>query len=423
MDARIKALIDFTQSKFGLDNYRLHTHKLYRRVHLFNDTVYTLSMEWFPAHVEGRNNDGSNPDGTAVIDVDVHTRQFERVIFVGGKSYSKGIRFGHFNTDDIIKWIEDETGLRYGKQFHQVKKEERELHFQACIDGVAVSPSGSIDMKVDEEGRLILFTVNGHFPAKERVKEETFSLTLTDVEPLAKAQLKLVHFPSNKQKRIIPVYGVEEIYITNDQTATIPFEPVADVRRHVKIDKTLHWQTPINRPFERTEISLSEDVKPEQAFVLEPHPDTFPITKTEQEQCKQAVEHFMRQVFPKETGEWVLTTLHRDRGYILATLKRSKQDNRLFQSKLFVFLDPTNFQAVNYMDNKTLLEVFQHFEQPQSVTLNKNAAYEKIRAMITLTPVYVFDFEQNQYILCGKVDCQYGVHAVNGEVVVFLRAV
>ena len=38
--------------------------------------------------------------------------------------------------------------------------------------------------------------------------------------------------------------------------------------------------------------------------------------------------------YPNDTGKWVLQTLHRDNGYIHATLKASKQDYRVFQRKI-----------------------------------------------------------------------------------------
>ena len=48
MDIRIKELVELTQKKFGLSNYYLQEHQFYRSVNEFNETVYTLSMEWFP---------------------------------------------------------------------------------------------------------------------------------------------------------------------------------------------------------------------------------------------------------------------------------------------------------------------------------------------------------------------------------------
>lgn len=76
------------------------------------------------------------------------------MIFVGGKSYANGNTFANLDTNDIISWIEKETGLAYGKQFQLKKEKEGELHFQECIDGVAVSPSGYIELHFDDEKKL-----------------------------------------------------------------------------------------------------------------------------------------------------------------------------------------------------------------------------------------------------------------------------
>ena len=177
-------------------------------------------MEWFPNHVTEQEDDGSNPEGTASIEINVKSRKFKSAIFVMGKSYAEdGIMFANRNTEDIIKWVEDETGLTYGKQFQIHKEEEGEVHFKECIDGVAVSPSGSIEVKFDQEGKLTFFAVHGQFPSKEIVKEETYLLSFEKLEHLAKEQLKLIEYPSFEQKKLFPVYAVEEIYVTNDQTS------------------------------------------------------------------------------------------------------------------------------------------------------------------------------------------------------------
>lgn len=421
MDIRIKELIDFTKTKLGLDNYYLQHHRLYRNVNIFNETVYTLSMEWFPNHITEREDDDSNPEGTAVIDINVHSRKFESVIFVDGKSFANGITFSNFNRNDIITWLEQETGLTYGKQFHLHKEEEEEeegeLHFKECLDGVAVSPSGSIEIRFDPEGKLTFFAVNGQFPSKEIVKEETYTLTLEKVEHLAKKQLKLLEFPSYEQKRLFPVYAMEEIYVTNDKMSTIPFEFIVDVRSYLELDRPVYWDAPINKPFERQEIQLIEDVSIDQALSCDPSPDSFPITKVEQEKCIVAIKKFLRQEYPNDTGKWTIKTLHRDKGYIHATLRVNQQGIRVFQRKLTIMIDAHSLQVLNYIDNKPMLEMFDQFQAPEKITISNEEAYEKIKELFELKPYYVYDFKQNQYVLCGNLDCQYGVNASNGEII------
>ena len=239
MDLRVKEIIDFTKIKFGLSSYYLQRHRIDRNVNIFNETVYTFCMEWFPNHVTVQEDDGSNPEGTASIEINLKSRKFKSAIFVMGKSYVEdGITFINRHMENIIKWVEDETGLTYGKQFQIYKEEEGEVHFQECIDGIAVSPSGSIEVKFDREGKLTFFAVNTQFPSKEIVKKETYSLSFEKVERVAQQQLKLIEFPSFEQRKIFPVYAVEEIYVKNDQTSTIPFEFIVDVKSFLQIDKT-----------------------------------------------------------------------------------------------------------------------------------------------------------------------------------------
>jgi len=110
--------------------------------------------------------------------------------------------------------------------------------------------------------------------------------------------------------------------------------------------------------------------------------------------------------------------LHRDNGYICATLRLNQQDNRIFKRKLTIMINPNSFEVLNYVDNQMFLEMFDDFQTPSKIMINEERAYEKIKEYIELNPYYVYDFEQKEYILCGKLDCHYGVNAATGEVVV-----
>lgn len=417
MDERIQELVNLTKMKFGLDSYSLQTYEIYRKVNFFNDTVYTLSMEWFPNH-ETVNKDGSNPEGAAVIEIDIHTHKFTSVIFVMGKTYAQnGVSFAHFTKKDIINWIEQETGLTYGKQFNLRKEVEGEFHFMECIDGVAVSPSGYIELHFNKEGKLTFFSIHGQFPSKQMVREEEYSLTFEKIEHLANEQLKLIEFPLFEQKRLLPVFAVEEIYVKNDQTSTIPFEVFADANSYVKIDKPIYWNEPLKQTFNQKELTWNEEVSVEQAYAFEQSPDSFPISKEEEETCIIAVTDFLRQAYPNDTGIWILKTLHREKGYIHAILRTNKQDNRVFQRKLMLIIDAKTLQVMNDMDNKSMLEIFDEFQAYEKIPIKKEEAFEKIKDLFELKPIYVYDFSQKQYVLCGKIDCKYGVNALTGKVI------
>lgn len=50
MDKRLQDLVDWTKEKLKLDSYFLKTSSIQRKVNTYQETVYTLCMEWFPLH-------------------------------------------------------------------------------------------------------------------------------------------------------------------------------------------------------------------------------------------------------------------------------------------------------------------------------------------------------------------------------------
>lgn len=125
LNANIQQLIDQTKAKFGLNLYYLKRHSFYRYVNMFNETIYTFNMEWFPSHEAEPVDDDVNPDGTAVIEVNLNTGQIESVIFVMDKTYAQhGVTFKRPYPAHVIQWIEQETGLIYGEHFHMHQKEK-----------------------------------------------------------------------------------------------------------------------------------------------------------------------------------------------------------------------------------------------------------------------------------------------------------
>lgn len=416
MDFRIKELVNATQQTYGLDNYYLHTNEIYREVTMLGETDYLLSMEWFPSHIKEWKED-YNPEGTAVITLDLLSNNYKSVIFVGGKSYANRTPFQNIELNSVIQWMEAEVGLEYGKQFYLVKVERGEYHFAECIDGIPISLGGRMELRFDTEGRIIFYSVYGQFPSSSLVQKEYYSLTLQAVEPLAKNQLQLIEYPVYEMKHLLPIYGIEEIYITNDGTTTIPFEMISGTRARLNIDQVMQWEQADTKQFARTEIRLQEVVTIEQAIAREPHPDSFSITDIEQAQCITAVEVGLSQLYPDESGQWILKTLHRERGHIQATLRMNAPSNRIFQRKLFLFIDTNNYKVINYMDNKLMLDTFDEFKSEGEIAVSHDEAYDKLKGWFELTPVYVYNPGQTKYVLCGKLDCNYAVKATSGDVV------
>ncbi|MEK3888737.1 hypothetical protein [Bacillus sp. FSL K6-3431] len=410
----IDNIINDTRKKFGLSNYHLYRTHFFKKSNVYNEVRYTYSMEWFPNDVSQIADEDTNPTGTACIEYDLHNHSYESVIFVGGVSYAEGIIYKN-NLKDVTHWIEVETGLRNEQDFHLQKIDEQTFYFQGSINGIPFSPSSTIEIRVDQNDKLTLFSIYGDFPNKDLVIEDNFTLTIDAVEQIAKTQLKLLEFPTDEDKQLLPIYGVEEIYIANKESKTLDFQ--LDERSRLLIDKTLNWETPLDKPFMRKQLEFGSEVTMEQAFSKEFDIDSHPITESIQAQCIIVVRDFLRQVYPSESGKWTLKSLHRNNGYIDAVLKLQVQnDYKIFQRKIIVMINGATLDAVNYIDNESFLEIYQDFTAIEP-TVEHHIAYEELKPFITLTPVYVYDLHQEKYILCGKLDCEYGVHAATKEII------
>jgi len=417
MEQKIQALIAATKEKFGLTNYYLHTSSFHRNLDIFEDTTYIFTTEWLPSHAKKVEEDDLNPPGTAIIDIDVHTGQLKRILFVNNKSFAEKNLIVSTSTNDIIQWIEEETGLTYNEQFQLIEEENGRLFFKECLMGIPVSPSGFIEIKYNQDGQLTLFSAIGQFPPKEKFKQDIPALSLEKVADLPKKQIKLIEFPLEKQKQILPFYGFEEIYIANDLTRTIPYEFFVNDKIQLAIDKIIYWDSPIKQSFEKTFLTVDNDVTLEQVISREYHPNLLPITNLEKEQCISTVSDFLRQEYPNDTGKWLLTTLYRQDNYIYATLKYNKHSNFIFKRKLLVIIDAENLQAINSMDSQFMLNTFEAYTTVEKGTITENQAFDKLKDHLELTPIYVYDKRLAQYILCGKLDCAFAVNARNGELV------
>lgn len=416
MDSRIQAFVDQAQTTFGLGNYYLHHHSLWRDVNHFNETSYTLCLEWFPNGTVS-DEDGSNPDGTAVIEYNVNTGKLKNAIFVMGETYAQGGITFNGGTEEVIKWIEQETELTYNEQFQLHNETENEIEFRSFIDNTPISPSGMIEVKWNDKRQLIFFSVHGEFPMGDTVKCESYTLSLEKAKHIAKKQVKRLEYPSFEQKKLFAVYAVEEIYIRNKDQMTKSFEMLQDGGTSKKTNHVLQWNEPISGAFERKEIDLQEEITADEAFSCTPSPTTLPITEEDEKKCVEAVERLLRHAYPEDSGIWCVTTLHRDKKFLVATLRTNQHETRVFERKLSVFLDPHLMDVVNYIDNQFMLEMYDSLEAPGNVTITQDEAYEKLKGLFELQPFYVYDDEQKQYILCGKLDCHHGVNAETGEVV------
>lgn len=418
MDPRLQQLIHFTKEKIGLEKYRLHTTDIYLERSL-SGAMPILSMEWFPNEVEEPIEDDMNPPGTAVVELDIKSRRFKSIIFVQAKTLADRIRFDKSDQEGIIRWIEQETGLTYDRQFSLKKREGLRSTFQSCYEGIPTSPTGYIEIELDEAGRLVFFSSHGDFPSDKLVLEQQYTLTIDqDIEQIAFQQLKLVRFPSQKEEKWQSVYAIEEIYVAADKQTTIPFELDMNMRNAVKVGQVMRWDAPLTEPFARQSLDLDrKSLTVEQAFSFESNLEQHVITIQERAKIIEAVLQFLRKEFPNDSEKWILKRIYRDENYVLAELKPYPEDAGGYEKKMKVFIDPVTFEAINYINNAWLLEAFKNYKASEKITVSKSEAFEQIKAKLELSPIYVYDFERKRYVLCGKLDCHVGVLASGGGLV------
>ncbi|WP_345240708.1 hypothetical protein [Pontibacillus salipaludis] len=412
MKQKLEAIEERMKRKFGLEDYTLERTHLHREVEAFEQTHYVYNMEWFPEG-SGPVEDDLNPEGTASIDVDVHTGEVRSLIFVSGVSKAKTPTLP--NEQDVIHWVEQETGLTHREHFFLKSKQDRTYMFYSAVNGIPTNPSGIISVEVNDEDELVFFTIHGYFPEVHDVQDESFSLSLEDIPDLIKDQLMLVNVPLMETKRFESVYALEEIYITNDGKKTRPFH-FTDSVHLVPIGETMTYEPRVDERFQEEKIDLSDEVTVEQAEKREPHPDLIPISEEMVENTRDAVHRFLQVVYPVDSGEWILQSVERQSGYLLARLEIAKKTNDFYKRKLNVFLNENGTRALTYIENDFFKEMTADFEKAEAATLTKQEALNLLNDKITLTPVYVLDHAKKQYTLYGMLDCNYGVDAHTGEV-------
>ncbi|MGD6901482.1 hypothetical protein [Bacillus infantis] len=416
MDQRIKKLADSAFEKFGLAEYYLGRTGFYHDSPFQNKTDYSLCMEWFP-NATAAEDDESNPEGTAVIEVHIPSGKTKSAIFAGGKTLADGVIFVPGDRGSMIDWIEKETGLSYGQQFMLTKEEGRRLHFSAAVNGTALFPGGYIELETDEEGRLITFSSYGSFPEPGQVQEEKYALSLEEIEEdLLREQLIFAQFPNRENEKWFSLFAIEEIFIKNDRKKTIEFDPIG-MEPKLMVDQVIEWDKPSDVPFERKPITESKDIGADRAFDGELHIESCPIRKEETDKCTDAVRQLLSREYPGESGQWTLKTLRRSRGCIDAVLRKSGQDFSVFKRKLTVVIDAHSFEPRNYIDNRMMLDMFDGYQAPGEIAVVKDEAFEKLKPYFFLKPVYVYDVEKEKYVLCGKLDCRHAVDAETGEIV------
>lgn len=407
MDERLQELIDDAKVTYGLDTYYLKDHHIFER----KNNHFTFSMEWLPDHTEPTA-DGNNPDGTAIIDIDIATKALKSIIFINEKTFAKDGVLPTKDKDNLLDWVEQTTGLIYDKQFEITEDQADFVHFQARIDHIEVAPTGNIKVSFNVDGAITSFLIDGFFPDESAIDSEPFGLIKENTLEIAKLNCKLIDIPIESTDAWIPFYFIEDMYVTNDCIDTISPTTINENKTFMTMNEVLKWETPLKRRFMPSNLNKSTEVTLEHA--LQP---IEALTEIEVEKCVEETCFIIQHQFPNDSGKWILRNLQRRHKYIIAEVKEVDAPHRALERKINVILDAKTYTVVNMMDNGVLLQMLEHFKAPETGKITIDTAFEQLIEHIKIDPIYVYKKETKTYKIHGKLTCDYAVNAITGKLV------
>lgn len=417
IDPRIKHLIEEVDNRLGLEQYILKSYELEATVNRFHETTYSLMMEWLPKHKLGEVVNDLNPDGTAIIQFDFHRQKFEQIIFVGEKSYASKYPLQKARENTVLAWIAEETSLNCENNIRLKNSTDNQFSFQIVHEQIPFYSAGLIEVHFDEQGRILQFIYDGHFPKQIQIIEEDFNLTVEKLQSLFKHQCQYIQWPDDEGFLPKEIYGIKEVFITNDMEQTIP-NPFKDVEKpYVYINKKLFWDKAKAKPFERQSIDRKQNICIADALMNKPLPDAKPIDQEEQKTCLQAVKTFMCQKYASDSGKWRLAGLYRERGLIHALLRLNEEQSTLIERKLTILIEPESFVVLNFVDNHEFIQSLGLMTSSEGAVISRDDAYKRLKNHLKVSPYYVYDQRKKAYILCGKLHCPVVVDAHTGELI------
>lgn len=416
MHEKLQELITYTSEKFNLTDYELKRHHFFKEKHRLNETVYILNMEWFPREAIDEGDD-FNPPGAISIDLDFHTKQLKDIVFVHGINRLEANLPEADQIEAAIEWVEQESGLEFGRQFKLINNDGTQLSFRAAADNIAVFPSGYIQLDFNEEGKLSQYSIHGTFPEEDKIRWEPFNLTSSQTENIVKQQCTLFEIPIVDQEKWLNVYGVSACFITNDGERIIAFEEVENDFSYTPLQTTLHWETIEERAFPAQDIDISTETTLEAALENKQPAESQHISEETQQNAISLVKAYLQSIKPEDSGKWKIISLRREASYLFAELKLAAGESRVINRKITIILDAATLQPVNHVDNVALLETFQVFKEAKEAKLSLAEAFNTLFQYVEITPVYVYNKTEDMYKLCGKIDCDYAIDATTGELI------
>lgn len=408
LEESLQQLVDYINEQCGLSAYRLNNH------FLTHDPIegFVFLTEWIPkrvvSHIHQR-----NPDGTAIISLNYHSKQILSVVFVNDVSFADSGVLP--DQDSFVSWLESHTTLHYDEQFTQTHREDRKIIYEAKVDGLNVLPKGKIEVRYNTDGQLVFYIKDGIFPRLSEIEHSDYALTNETITPFYERALKMLEIPVEKDETWKPYYILEESLISNDLQNCFNADSVNERSVYFEVNHLLTWSNAVGGHFHRKDVELLEKASVHDAEQRQPHRDHLPLTENCLIRIIQETARVIQLHFPDEPGKWMVKRIYREYQHIMSEVV-PYNSNRIYNRRIKVVLNE-DLHAINMVDNDIIYELLEHFEKAPEAKITPESALESLMPYVNITPVYAYNRLHEKYQIHGKLDCPMAIDAITGELI------
>lgn len=412
MNQQLQQLVDKWTNRYGLQQYEIGTYHFFKQATLDGVVQYHLTVEFYPKGASPYEEDELNPDGTAIIDYNLTTETIVSILFVNAQSFATTHPFPTQTVQEVAQWIETETGYTYGDHFVAVDTVDNGYLFEGVINGYSVCPTATIEIQFDNEGKLTTFHMQHMEYIDGAVPEETFPITIEQLSSHISDQLTFMYYPIEETEKWLPIYILEEGLFTKDGR----YKPIPEDFSQ-PVHTPLYWDAPLANTINRQPIEPFQHIPADEAFAYAKTTEKLYVTTEQQKNIKIIAIDVLRTIHPYESGQWQLSTIRPKPNFIEVFCEKINESNAIIPRKVVLLLQNDTLDILNYIDNKEMLTIFDHFRMTDNVQVTKEEAFHKLSSEIISTPTYRFNEQTKNYALCLKVHSTHVIDASTGELI------
>ncbi|MCJ8007839.1 hypothetical protein ACFFF5_11775 [Lederbergia wuyishanensis] len=397
------------EKDWGLEHFDFKKALIKRDASAIKTTEYKMEMEWFPAGAEME--DESNPPGTIYAEVNfTYGILTSFIVVMSEDSREDPPLLQSPKLDDVVGWVELNIGLKYDSDFRLRRKDKdgdcTEYFFSSIINGRKVSPGGHIEVKVNERGCIVFYSLFGFFHAlypEIEVKHEEDQSTV-NMDEIIEKQVVLFGVPEEDGYQLL--YGVDEEFIDAVHKSVVLFWNKEDSAEEIRIsDKIVGtvWE----------QFYESQKISEEEMSLNIPHSDCLPISGDENSEFVKVISNYLKVHRPNESGKWQVENIERLNGLLHADVVPVNDADRIVDKFRFLY-DANEHELLYVLDKREMLS--QMNQLPTfDVKVTKDEALELLEKDIFFEQYYLYDFNKKVLRPTKRIDCHEFVNAVTGE--------